>query len=104
MGNLKERGLVRDETDVGQVFRGSTALLAESEAQWVLLNLEDTWGERRAQNLPGTNSDQHPNWVARAAHGLDDFDSVPELTKAIETARLYRPIDNKAATRSKEGV
>ena len=108
VAHLKQRGLVRDESDVGQVFRGSSALLAESEAEYVLLNLEDTWSETRAQNLPGTTSDQHPNWVARAAYGLDDFESVEGLTKAIETVRLYRPVDNKTGTqrgsRIKEGV
>jgi 4-alpha-glucanotransferase len=108
---LKRRGLVGDESDIAQVFRGSTALLAESDADWVMLNLEDTWGETRAQNLPGTTSEQHANWVSRAAYGLDDFESVEALTKAIETVRLYRrpktsrrqqrkaekPLDAKAA-------
>jgi 4-alpha-glucanotransferase len=92
VSNLKERGLVGDESDTGQVFRGSTALIAESQAEWVLLNLEDTWGERRMQNLPGTTSGQHPNWVSRAAYGLEDFESAEGLTKAIETVRLYRPL------------
>ncbi len=104
VGRLKERGLVQEETETGQLFRGSTALLAESDAHWVLLNLEDTWGETRPQNLPGTNTEEHPNWVARSAYSLDEFDSVPELTKAIETVKLYRPVDNKAAIRNKEGV
>jgi 4-alpha-glucanotransferase len=101
VAHLSGRGLVGDASDVGQVFRGSTALLAESDAQWVMLNLEDAWGETRAQNLPGTTSEQHANWVSRAAHALDDFDSVEGLTKAIETVKLYRPVDNKAG---KEGV
>jgi 4-alpha-glucanotransferase len=96
LANLTARGLVGDETDVGQVFRGSTALLAESEAEWVMLNLEDTWGETRQQNLPGTTSDQHSNWVARAAYGLEAFDSVEGLTKAIETVRLYRRTGKRA--------
>ena len=105
---LAGRGLVRDEADLGQVYRGSTALLAESDAEWVILNLEDAWGETRAQNLPGTTAEQHPNWVARAAVALDDFDSIDGLTKAIETVRLYRPTDKKAGraaeTRIKEGA
>ena len=97
---LKERGLVRERDDVGQIFRGSTALLAESDAEWMLLNLEDTWGETRAQNLPGTTGDQHPNWVSRAVYGLDEFDSIDDLTKAIETVKLYRPVDNKTTNPS----
>lgn len=95
--NLRERGVVGDETDMGQVYRGSTALLAESGAEWVLLNLEDTWGETRMQNMPGTTSDQHANWVNRAAHGLEAFESVDGLTKAIETVKLYRRPPGKGA-------
>jgi 4-alpha-glucanotransferase len=101
--HLKERGLVRDESDVGQVFRGSAALLAESQAEWVMLNLEDTWNETRAQNLPGTSSDQHPNWTSRAAYGLDDLDSIEGLTKAVETVRLYRPARRKRRTTAGSG-
>jgi 4-alpha-glucanotransferase len=97
MSNLRARGLVRDESDLGQVFRGSTALLAESGAEWMMLNLEDAWGELRSQNLPGTTSEQHPNWVSRAAYSLDDFESVEGLTKAIETIRLYRRTTTRRA-------
>jgi 4-alpha-glucanotransferase len=105
---LKGRGLVQDEGDVGQVYRGSTALIAESDAEWVILNLEDGWGEARAQNLPGTTGEQHPNWVLRAAVSLDDFESIEGLTKAIETVRLYRPVDTNpnpaVGTPIKEGA
>jgi 4-alpha-glucanotransferase len=88
--HLEGRGLVQDESDVGQVYRGSTALLAESDAAWVLLNIEDAWEETKAQNLPGTTSEQHANWVARSRYGVDEFDSVEGLTKAIDTVKLYR--------------
>lgn len=90
VAQLQQRGLVGDGDDVAQVFRGSTALLAETDATWVLLNLEDGWGETRSHNLPGTTNDLHPNWVSRAALGLDDFDAHEGLRKTIETVRLYR--------------
>src|SRR5690606_9891011 len=90
-------------SDIGQLFRGSTVLLAESRAEWVLLDLEDAWNETRAQNMPGTSSDRHPNWVRRAAYSLEQFDSLDSLTKAIETIRLYRPPDGAAQGRSQAG-
>ena len=76
---------------------GGFQVQGEDQYARMLLDLEDAWNETRAQNLPGTTAEQHSNWVGRAAYGLEDFDAVEGLNKALETVRLYRPVDNKAS-------
>lgn len=44
-------------------------LQARGEAAITLVNLEDLWGERSPQNVPGTTS-RYPNWRRRAARSL----------------------------------
>jgi len=44
----------------------------ESEARCVLVDLEDLWGERRPQNIPGT-VDAWPNWRRRTRLPFERF-------------------------------
>ncbi|NCC20861.1 MAG: hypothetical protein EOM26_00190 [Alphaproteobacteria bacterium] len=44
--------------------------LAESSAQFLLINLEDLWGETKPQNMPGT-IEQYPNWKKKFRHTLE---------------------------------
>jgi 4-alpha-glucanotransferase len=88
---LQKQGLVSEQPSTDEMYRGATALLAQSEAAWLQLNLEDTWGETRSQNVPGTLSEQHPNWSFRAAYGLDELDGVRGLTETIDLVRRLRP-------------
>ena len=88
--HLLARGLVTDSPEVSEVFRGALTLLAESDAEYVMVGLEDTWGETRAQNIPGTATEQYPNWTNRAAHSLEEFDSVTDLTEALDAVRRLR--------------
>lgn len=87
--HLDARGLTAGDGDIGDLYRGSLALQAESGASWLVLNLEDTWAETRLQNMPGTTEAQYPNWHSRAAHSLDDFDAIEGVRRAIETVRAY---------------
>jgi 4-alpha-glucanotransferase len=87
---LQARGLVADASDVTEVFRGALTLLAETEAEYVMVGLEDTWGETQAQNIPGTTAEQYSNWTNRAAYSLEEFDSVSALSEALEAVRRLR--------------
>ena len=89
-GHLRRRGLL-DEDSAAAVFRGSLRLLAESDADWVQVNLEDTWGETRSQNVPGTTDAQHPNWRRRAAYALEEMEALPGPASAFATLRECRP-------------
>ena len=64
--------------------------ISETDAEYVMVSLEDTWGEIQAQNIPGTATEQYPNWTNRAAHSLEEFDSVAGLTEALEAVRRLR--------------
>jgi 4-alpha-glucanotransferase len=50
--------------------------LSASPAQVVLVNVEDLWLEREAQNVPGTLQ-QRPNWQRKARHSLERFCEMP---------------------------
>jgi 4-alpha-glucanotransferase len=56
--------------------------LARSDAEAVLVNLEDMWWEREPQNMPGTGAEQ-PNWRRLARHGVDALDEVPGLARRL---------------------
>jgi 4-alpha-glucanotransferase len=54
-------------------LQGCLRQLARSDAQIVLVDLEEMWDERQAQNHPGTTSDD--NWRRRAHRTFEDFSS-----------------------------
>jgi 4-alpha-glucanotransferase len=56
--------------------------LAASEADLVLIDLEELWGERQPQNHPGTGTDVG-NWRRRAAYTLEEIRREAGLTGAL---------------------
>lgn len=52
--------------------------MAASQASVAIVNLDDMWGERRRQNVPGTNTER-PNWRARHAYSLEELTADPKL-------------------------
>jgi 4-alpha-glucanotransferase len=99
VAHLEERDLLPETPDTLDVYRGATALLAESDARHVLLSIEDTWGEERAQNVPGTTSEEHANWTGRAAYSLEEFDSVAGLTEALNIVSRHRKTGSQTPAR-----
>jgi 4-alpha-glucanotransferase len=67
---------------------------ARSAARLTLVNLEDLWGERRPQNVPGT-SGEYPNWRRRAARSLRQIMADRRIWRAVR--RLAR--DRREARR-----
>jgi 4-alpha-glucanotransferase len=84
------------------LYRAASIELGASASPWVVLQLEDLWGERAPQNVPGTSTER-PNWLRRAAHALGD--APPEATallRDVAAARRSapttpRPADTAAA-------
>lgn len=73
--------------DPAAVLRGCLSQLASSPARVVNVNLEDLWGERSPQNVPGTTTER-PNWLRKAKFSLDNFcqneailDTLREINK-----------------------
>lgn len=65
--------------------------IAKSDARLVLVNLEDLFLERAAQNVPGTTT-EHPNWRKRIALALEDAfadDRVRGILERVDRARRF---------------
>lgn len=60
------------ETDALAVVRACLRHLAASSARVVSVNLEDLWGEREPQNVPGTTRER-PNWIRKGKLSLENF-------------------------------
>jgi 4-alpha-glucanotransferase len=54
------------------------SVLARSDAELLLVNLEDLWLEPLPQNVPGT-WDERPNWTRKARYSIEEIRRTPEL-------------------------
>jgi 4-alpha-glucanotransferase len=90
----RERLLETAEPTSGEVLSACLAFLARSEAEFVVVTLEDLWGERQPQNRPGTYGDM-PNWRRRAAYSLEAFRELPAVRDVLRRVdRLRREAGN----------
>jgi 4-alpha-glucanotransferase len=80
------------ETETEQVtaaaLRGCLRHMARSDAQIVLVDLEEMWDERLAQNHPGTESND--NWRRRARRTFEDFSSDQAFGKTLSELTAER--------------
>ena len=87
-GRLTEIG----EPSARAVLRACLRWLAAGDARMVVVSLEDLWGERRPQNVPGT-TDRFPNWRRPARHPLERLGRVPGVTGTLRSIdRLRRGV------------
>ncbi|MCC6238493.1 MAG: 4-alpha-glucanotransferase [Dehalococcoidia bacterium] len=80
------------DADRPRLLRACLDWLGRSEADLVLVSLDDLLGARDAQNLPGTTH-EHPNWRRRARLSLEelaDDSRAAELLAALSAARATR--------------
>jgi 4-alpha-glucanotransferase len=63
--------------------------LASSDAELMLVNLEDLWGETSPQNIPGTTH-QHPNWSRRIPHDLSTVRMMATVVGRLEEVDRLR--------------
>jgi 4-alpha-glucanotransferase len=77
----------RPSSQPADVLAGGARFLAASPAPAVVLNLEDLWGERQPQNVPGSGR-RYPSWRRKARLGLEEFSRQPKIV------RLLREVDN----------
>jgi 4-alpha-glucanotransferase len=69
-------------------LQGCLRHLARSEAHIVLVDLEEMWDERVAQNHPGTESND--NWRRRARRTFEDFSSDRALRESLSELTALR--------------
>ena len=93
---MRGEGLIDREAEAtgGVLLAGVLRWLAGSEAELVLVNLEDLWLAKGAHNVPGTCGER-PNWRRRAALPIEEW------TERAEYVRLVEQIDTlRRATRA----
>ncbi len=71
--------------------------VAESDAEFALVNIEDFWAETRPQNIPGT-SNEYPNWRCKLAMTMRDIKKDEQIGATIEDlasgALRDKPLDS----------
>jgi len=87
----------------GEVLRGLLRFLAASDAELVLINLEDLWDETRWQNIPGTYH-EHPNWRHKLARTFDELLADPELNAFLREIDGLRRAASSPASPGRPGV
>ena len=71
LGHFRDRGILEAGDRSGDaVLRACLAELAASDAECVIVTLEDLWAESLPQNTPGTDRER-PNWTRRSSVSLD---------------------------------
>ncbi len=90
---VRRRLLAKGERSAAGLLDACLAFLAASPARIVLVNLEDLWGERRPQNVPGTGRER-PNWRRKAALTFESFGRSPRV---IEALRRIAALQGKGA-------
>jgi len=77
---LRGKGMLSpQDDDPHSVLKACLAMLGASAANLVMVNMEDTWGETRPQNMPGVGPDLHANWQGKARYSLEEFSRMPEV-------------------------
>ena len=88
---LRDKGLLALDADgLRDVLAALLKLLGASDAEWVVVNMEDVWLETMPQNVPGTTAEQHPNWRHRARYSLEEMEESPEIKEALLGVREAR--------------
>lgn len=74
--------------DTTSVLRATLHLLASSDADLVLVNLEDLWLETSPQNLPGIPGGH--NWTRKARLSLEAMSSDPRVLELLAAVDRHR--------------
>lgn len=86
----KQRRLLRSaRPTTQQVFELCVRLLARSDAEWLLIGLDDLWGERLPHNIPGTWR-EYPNWQRKAKPTLEQAAQQPSIERLLQRVREDR--------------
>jgi 4-alpha-glucanotransferase len=80
--------------EADQTASAALEWLGRTEAAVVLADLEDLWLEPAPQNVPGTTSNERPNWQRRLARPLDEAftEEMAAPLVALDEARRSAPL------------
>jgi len=89
---LRRRGFLKRsrKTSPQATIRSCLRFLSRSQAELVLVNLEDLWQEVRPQNTPGTCRER-PNWRCKTRLSIEQVLASEQCRAALaEVKRLRR--------------
>ena len=82
---LRSRGgLSQEAPDTAAILQAWLFLMAKSDANLLLVNLEDLWLEPAPQNVPGT-WEERPNWRRKAKFSLESIREIQSIAEALKT-------------------
>lgn len=71
-----EKGLLEDtKIKIYRLLKSALFFLASEKSRYMLINLDDIWGETHQQNVPGTHT-EYPNWQHKLRYPLEEFDQL----------------------------
>jgi 4-alpha-glucanotransferase len=106
---LRRHGRLRGASSTASVLEACVRAIASGPAHIMVVSLEDTWLETRAQNVPGTYLER-PNWRYRLRHALEavradrtiaDRLRLVDRARADATPRTHRAAARKAKAASR---
>ena len=84
LSHLRKLRLIKGaQPSAGAVLKACLTTLGVSDAECVIVTLEDLWGETEPQNTPGTDRER-PNWTRRMRLSLEQIQSDPGLASALQ--------------------
>ncbi|MFW6150927.1 MAG: 4-alpha-glucanotransferase, partial [Chloroflexota bacterium] len=88
-----------------RVLQGVLGRLAESRAQFVMINTEDLWGETEPQNIPGP-SEGAVNWRRKAGYEYESFSRLKSANKVLRLVdeKRRRARGGRGSEPEKEGA
>ncbi|MDD5127868.1 MAG: 4-alpha-glucanotransferase [Dehalococcoidales bacterium] len=82
---LHRHGWLNERSDnTRDILKACLYFLSASPARLVLVNLEDMWGEKRPQNVPGIGREKYPSWRRRSRYSLEEFCRMPEVNEVLQ--------------------
>ena len=66
-----------------EIYRAVCRVLALSDAEVLLLNIDDLAGSTKAHNIPGTCY-EHPNWRRRTDQPLEQLENNPDIASFLQ--------------------
>jgi len=78
----RDRRQATENPTTRSALRGCLSFLADSDADLLMINLEDLWLETRPQNVPGTTTER-VNWGRRTRYPLEEIRQMPRVLRTL---------------------
>ncbi|XUX01171.1 MAG: 4-alpha-glucanotransferase [Dehalogenimonas sp.] len=76
-----------------EVYKAICRVMASSDVEFMLINIDDLCGSTKSQNIPGT-CNEHPNWRRRTQLSLEQLEVDPEVDSFLKEIDALRKRSN----------